>query len=46
VKSDGTVGGYAYGSEIKKYMLSEEGLKINDNKILNFQKHLFHFKDF
>ena len=43
VKSDGTVGGYAYGSERKKHMLSEEGLKINNNKISNFKKNLFHF---
>ena len=43
VKSDGTVGGYAYGTETKKYMLSKEGLKINKNKISNFKKNLFHF---
>ena len=43
VKSDGTVGGYAYGTERKKYMLSKEGLKINKNKISNFKKNLFHF---
>ena len=43
VKSNGTIGGYAYGLERKKYMLSKEGLKINDNKILNFKKNIFHF---
>ena len=43
VKSDGTVGGYAYGTERKKYMLSKEGLKINDDKISDFKKFLFHF---
>ena len=43
VKSDGTVGGYAYGSERKKHMLSKEGLKINNNKISDFKKNLFHF---
>ena len=43
IKSDGTVGGYAYGTERKKYMLSKEGLKINNNKILDFQKNLFKF---
>ena len=43
VKSDGTVGGYAYGTERKKYMLSKEGLKINNNKILYFKKNLFRF---
>ena len=43
VKSDGTVGGYAYGTERKKHMLSEEGLKINNNKVLDFKKILFRF---
>ena len=43
VKSDGDVGGYAYGIERKKHMLSQEGLKIIDNKILNFKKNLFQF---
>ena len=36
VISDGTVGGYAYGSERKKHMLSKEGLKINNDKISDF----------
>ena len=43
VKSDGTIGGYAYGIERKKYMLSKEGLEINNDKILNFKKNLFCF---
>ncbi len=43
VKSDGTVGGYAYGTERKKHMLVKEGLKINDNKISDFKKNLFRF---
>ena len=43
VKSDGTVGGYAYGIERKKHMLSKEGFKIKDNKILDFKNNLFHF---
>ena len=43
VKSDGIVGGYAYGTERKKHMLSKEGLKISNNKILDFKKNLFHF---
>jgi methylated-DNA-[protein]-cysteine S-methyltransferase len=43
VKSDGTIGGYAYGIERKKYMLSKEGLEINNNKISNFKKNLFSF---
>ena len=43
VKSNGTVGGYAYGSERKKHMLSKEGVEINDDKILDFKKNLFRF---
>ena len=43
VKSDGTVGGYAYGTDRKKLMLSKEGLEINDDKILDFKKNLFRF---
>ena len=43
VKSDCTVGGYAYGTERKKHMLVKEGLKINDNKISDFKKNLFRF---
>ena len=43
VKSDGTIGGYAYGTEIKKNMLIKEGLKINSNKILDFKDNLFRF---
>ena len=43
VKSDGTFGGYSYGTERKKHMLVKEGLKINDNKISDFKKNLFRF---
>ena len=43
VKSDGTVGGYAYGIKIKKHMLFKEGLKIKNNKILDFKNNLFQF---
>jgi len=43
VKSDGTVGGYAYGTERKTHMLSKEGLQINNDKISDFKKNLFRF---
>ena len=43
VKSDGTIGGYAYGPDIKKNMLTKEGLEIKDNKILDFKNNLFRF---
>ena len=43
VKSDGTVGGYAYGTDRKKYMLSKEGIKIKNYKISDFKNNLFRF---
>ena len=43
VKSDGTIGGYAYGADIKKSMLMKEGLQIDADKILDFKNNLFHF---
>ncbi len=43
VKSDGKIGGYAYGQNIKTNMLSKEGIKIQDGKILDFEKKIFKF---
>ncbi len=43
VKSDGTIGGYAYGADIKKNMLTKEGLQIDADKILDFKNNLFRF---
>jgi len=43
IKSDGTIGGYVYGVSRKKHMLSKEGLKFNNNKILDFKNNLFRF---
>lgn len=43
VKSNGEVGGYAYGINIKKSMLVKEGILIKNNKIKNFQKTFFRF---
>ena len=40
VKSNGEIGGYAYGINIKKSMLVKEGILIKNNKIKNFQKTL------
>ena len=38
VRSDGNIGGYAFGETIKKNMLQNEGIKIHANKIINFEK--------
>jgi len=43
VKSDGKVGGYAYGKEIKIKMLKKEGIKIKDDKILDLENTIYRF---
>ena len=43
VKSDGKIGGYAYGEKIKSRMLANEGIKIKDGKIIDFDKERFYF---
>ena len=43
VKSDGKVGGYAYGEAIKSSMLKKEGIKIQDGKILDWDKKFYKF---
>ena len=43
VMSDGKIGGYAYGVEIKKSMLENEGIKIDDGKIIDLKNHLHKF---
>ena len=37
VMSDGTVGGYAYGTAAKEGMLSREGLRITGGRIEDFE---------
>ena len=43
VKSDGSIGGYAFGENIKKNMLLNEGVETHRNKIINFEKKKFRF---
>ena len=43
VKSDGNVGGYAYGEKIKINMLTKEGLKIKNGKIEDLENKLYRF---
>ena len=43
VKSDGKVGGYAFGTDIKINMLTKEGLEITNGKILDFKKRIHRF---
>jgi methylated-DNA-[protein]-cysteine S-methyltransferase len=43
VKSDGTIGGYAGGSKKKIELLKKEGVKVKNNKIVDFNLILFKF---
>ncbi len=43
VKSDGQVGGYAFGDTIKTSMLKKEGIKIQNGKIIDWKKKLYKF---
>ena len=43
VKSDGNVGGYAYGENVKTNMLSKEGLEIKDGKIVDIKSKMYKF---
>jgi len=37
IKSNGDLGGYAFGSNLKQKRLQEEGIKIVNNKVVNFK---------
>jgi len=43
VNSDGKVGGYAYGVDIKTNMLQKEGIKIQNGKIFDWHKKFHKF---
>ena len=43
VMSTGKIGGYAYGEHIKTKMLNDEGIKIQNGKILDLKNKLFEF---
>ncbi len=43
VSSNGGIGGFASGPENKIKMLAKEGVKVKDNKIVEFEKKLFRF---
>jgi len=38
VKSNGELGAYAFGSALKQKRLQEEGVKVINNKIVDFKK--------
>jgi len=43
VRFDGKIGGYTYGEMMKFKMLTKEGIKIKDGKIIDFDKEKFYF---
>ena len=43
VRSDGALGGYAFGIEKKIELLNAEGVKISDGKVVDFEKKLHRF---
>lgn len=43
VKSNGELGGYAFGAKKKIKLLKKEGVLIKNNKIINFEDKLFCF---
>lgn len=43
VRSDGGLGGYAFGIEKKILLLSKEGIKIENSKVNDFAKKLHKF---
>jgi len=43
VKSIREIGGYAFGVDIKRNMLTKEGICIKNDKIENFEKFFFRF---
>jgi methylated-DNA-[protein]-cysteine S-methyltransferase len=43
VKSNGEIGGFASGTKNKIELLNKEGIKIKDNKIVDFENKLYRF---
>jgi len=43
VNSNGKIGGYAYGDDVKNKMLTKEGIEIRNCKILDFEKRIYKF---
>lgn len=43
VMSTGKIGGYAYGEHVKTKMLSDEGIKIENGKIVELENKIYRF---
>ena len=44
IRSNGEIGGFASGTDKKIKLLKKEGIKIKDNKILDFERLKYKFK--
>ena len=44
IRSDGSWGGYALGVKKKIQLLEKEGIKIKNNKVIDFKNKLYQFK--
>ncbi len=43
VRSDGSIGGYAFGQAEKELLLSSEGVNIKDGRIVNMDETVYRF---
>ena len=43
VKSDGKIGGYLYGQDVKENMLKKEGVPVQNGKVAEFDSRLYKF---
>ena len=43
VMSTGKIGGYAYGEHVKTKMLSDEGIKIQNGKVVDLENIIYRF---
>jgi methylated-DNA-[protein]-cysteine S-methyltransferase len=43
VMSTGKIGGYAYGENVKTKMLNDEGIEIQNGKILELENKIYRF---
>lgn len=43
VRSNGDIGGYAYGSHAKRRLLEKEGLKISKGRVVDFEEAKYQF---
>ncbi|MBU6338907.1 MAG: MGMT family protein [Rickettsiales bacterium] len=43
IRSDGGLGGYAFGIDKKIKILAKEGIKVSDGKVVDFEKKFYKF---